>query len=65
MLPHEQLAAKADDVRARQKANAKASYAYARHLGFTSYEAQIMAKWTLKRIEEYAKGRATAGDNNG
>lgn len=60
MLPHEELADKAISQREKQKAKAKVAYAYARQLGFTTFEAQIMAKWSLARIEQYAKGKASS-----
>ncbi len=37
------------------KAGKRERYAYARHLGFSSSEAQVLAGWSKKKIRELAK----------
>lgn len=43
MPQHDELVARAITEREKRKAKAKVNYAYARKLGFNSYEAGIMA----------------------
>lgn len=42
----------------RGKERKRETYAYARHLGFSSQEAELLSGWSKRRIEGLARQRA-------